>query len=233
MRESLNGETLVVRTARALADLSLAGVEGAFLGAEDDLVARLGVSRPTLRQAAKIAENDRLIAVKRGVRGGFYAARPDAADAIRTLTRFLRLKGATLSDIGAVSRLVWEEAAELAAGCRDEALRARLAAFTHRIEDHDTPGALVRADTQLAALVGEMSGNPGIELVMAIGYAFGLEEEGISLFDDPVRRASARRLQRDVCEAILNRDGDVARVMARRRSKSIAAWLEAAVTPRS
>jgi len=230
--ESLSGETLVTRTARALAALSLEREDGAFLGAEDELLARFGVSRPTLRQAAKIAESDRLIIVRRGVRGGLYAARPDARDAIRTLTRFLRLRGATLRDITVVSRLVWEEAADLAAGCADEGLRARLDRFAAEIDAYDTPAALIRAETELARLVGEMGGNPGIELVMALGYAFGLEEEGLPLFEDPSRRATARKLQRDLCEAIRAREGDVARVMVRRRSKAIAAWLDAALEER-
>ena len=61
MYQTVHAESLVARTARELAELSLAHEDGDFIGAEDDLLSRLGVSRPTLRQAAKIAENDRLI----------------------------------------------------------------------------------------------------------------------------------------------------------------------------
>ena len=62
--------TRVDRTASALADLSLAGESGRFLGSEDELLLRFGVSRPTLRQAAKMVANDRLITVRRGTGGG-------------------------------------------------------------------------------------------------------------------------------------------------------------------
>lgn len=133
-----NAETLVARTARGLAQISLDSDAGAFIGSEDDLLARLGVSRPTLRQAAKIAENDRLISVRRGIKGGFYATRPDAQDAIRTLARYLRLNGATLSDIMVVSRLVSEEAGARACVCDDAGLRGRLEDFVARIDTHDT-----------------------------------------------------------------------------------------------
>lgn len=224
--EPVVGETLVARTARALPELSLERDDGAFLGAEDELLARLGVSRPTLRQAAKVVENERLVSVRRGASGGFYAARPDAADAIRALTRFLRFKGATLRDIQVVNRLVAEEAMTLAAACADAAARARLEAFVAAIEDHDTPGALIRAETELARLVAEMSGNSVIELVMAIGFAFGLETEGVALFREPSERAAARKLQRDLCRAILDGDADIARVMMRRRSAMFGRWLE-------
>lgn len=217
--------TLVARTARELARLSMSEEQGAFIGGEDELLRRLGVSRPTLRQAAKIAESDRLIEVRRGARGGFYADRPSADDAIRTLARFLRLKGATLAQISAVSRLVSQEAAALAAGCSDEALRGQLADFARSIEAADTRGALIASDTRLAGLVAAMSGNPAIELVMAIGYSFGMEEEGSTLLRDPGQRARMRRLQHDLCRAILDGEADLAVVMMRRRSAALAGWI--------
>jgi len=174
MQHTIHAESLVARTARTLSQISLESENGEFLGAEDDLLVRLGVSRPTLRQAAKIAENDRMISVRRGIRGGFYASRPDADDAIRTLARFLRLRGATLSDIMTVSRRISEEAAALASACQDAGLRARLEEFMARIDQNDTPATVIAADSELARLVAAMSGNTVIELVMAIGYSFGM-----------------------------------------------------------
>jgi GntR family transcriptional repressor for pyruvate dehydrogenase complex len=223
--QPIQAESLVARTARALSEISLAHDEGAFIGAEDDLLTRLGVSRPTLRQAAKIAENDRLIDVRRGTRGGFYAIRPDAQDAIRTLARYLRLKGATLTDIMAVSRLVSEEAGALACACEDSALRARLAQFVDTIDDNDTPAALIAAEAELVQVISEMSGNVAIELVMAIGFSFGMEEQRTGLYRAADHRAAARRMQRQLCEAILDRDADIARVIMRRRSAAIQQWI--------
>lgn len=219
--------TLVARTAQALARLSLDEAEGAFIGGEEDLLRRLGVSRPTLRQAAKIAENDRLIEVRRGLRGGFYASRPSADDAIRDLARFLRLRGATLSQVMAVSRPVAEDAAVLAARCTDESLRAELAAFLRGIEAADTRASLIAAEARLAGLVAAMSGNPVIEAVLAIGYSFGMEEEGSALLRDPADRAAMRRLQHDLAKAILGREPDLAALMMRRRSAAYAEWMAA------
>lgn len=220
--------TLVSRTARELAKLSMAHDDGAFIGGEDELLGRLGVSRPTLRQAAKITENDRLISVRRGIKGGFYASRPDADDAVRMLARFLRLKGATLLDIMAVSRLVAEEAAGLACHCEDTAIRESMAQFLSKIDEADSAAALIGAETRLARLVSQMSGNPAIELVMAIGYSFGMEEQGMSLYRTPEHREVARRLQQGLCQAILDQDSEVARLMMRRRSVAMARWIETA-----
>lgn len=222
---SIEQGTLVSRTAKELARLSLEHAEGDFLGAEEELLRRLGVSRPTLRQAAKIAENDRMIDVRRGIRGGFYASRPNADDAIRMLARFLRLRGGTLAQIMDVSRLVSARAAELAAGCTDTELRARLAAFVRRIEGNDTRTALIEAENELAGLVSAMSGNPTIELVMAIGYSFGMEEEDSPLYRDPAQRAAARKLQHDLATAILASEPDLARLMMDRRSAAMAQWI--------
>lgn len=225
MYRAVQTETLVARTARELAELSLNHEDGAFIGAEDDLLVRLGVSRPTLRQAAKIAENDRLISVRRGIKGGFYASRPDAQDAIRTLARFLRLKGTTLNDIMAVSRLVSEEAGLQACRCERADLRERLTRFVARIDDNDSPASLISAEAELVQIISEMSGNPAIELVMAIGFSFGMEEQRTGLYRSAEQRATARKLQRQLCQAILDRDPDIAGVLMRRRSATMQKWI--------
>ncbi|MDE2570827.1 MAG: FadR family transcriptional regulator [Sphingomonadales bacterium] len=225
MQQPVQTETLIARTARELTQLSLASEDGHFIGAEDDLLARFGVSRPTLRQAAKIVENDRLISVRRGTKGGFYASRPDANDAIRTLARYLRLNGATLSDIMAVSRLVSEEAGALACSCEDVVLRQGLERFHAQIDENDSPSTLIKAETELVRLISRMSGNPAIELVMAIGFSFGMEEQRVGLYRSEDQRLTARRLQRQLCQAILDRDAEIARVMMRRRSQTMQNWI--------
>jgi GntR family transcriptional regulator, transcriptional repressor for pyruvate dehydrogenase complex len=109
------------------------------------LLGRFGVSRPTLRQAAKIVESDRLISVRRGVRGGFYAERPNAADSIRALARYLRLNGATLADVFVVTRVVAQEAGALAAVNATPEQRERLATFCAAIDDSDSKSDIIKA----------------------------------------------------------------------------------------
>ena len=230
MQRSDTPGTRVARTAQAIAELSLAAQEGDFLGAEEDLLQRFSVSRPTLRQASKIAENDRLVDVRRGTKGGVYAARPDAGDAIRQLARYLRLRGATMDHIRAVNRLISAEAAALAARCRDPGLRARLDGFAGTIDRIDTAGAMVRAEVELATLLAQMSGNPAIELVMAIDYTFGMAEEGLRLFGTDEQRETMRSQQRALCRAILDGDAEVARRMMRRRAEAMGRWIEEAST---
>ncbi|MET0375592.1 MAG: FCD domain-containing protein [Rhizorhabdus sp.] len=223
---SASAETLAARMATRLGDMSLEVAEGDFLGPEEELLDRLRISRPTLRQASKMAENDGLIKVRRGVKGGLYAARPNAAGAIKVLVRYLRLRGARMRDVMGMSRPVAAEAAALAAECRDHDLRRELEAFLESIESRDTPGDLIRAEIELARIVAAMSGNPAIELVLSIGFSFGFQERDAALFGAPEHRARLRKLQRDLCRAILESDAEVARLMMQRRSAAIAVWLK-------
>lgn len=222
---SIRTETLASRTARALADLSLAAAPGDHLGAEDDLIQHFGISRPTLRQAAKLVERDRLISIRRGTKGGYFAERPDARDAIQSLARFLRLKGATLGHVIQVTRPVSEEAAVAAAERRSGADVERLRAFVATIDNRDTPRDLIAAEVELGRLIAGMSGNPVVELVMEIGYSFGLDEEGSDLYAAPDRRARTRAMQRSLCQAIIDGDPEVARLMMNRRSRQFDEWL--------
>lgn len=214
----------VDRTARDLAELSLDGESGRYLGSEDELLKRFGVSRPTLRQAVKMVANDRLITVRRGQRGGLYADRPDAADSVRAVARYLRLNGATLHDVFVVNTLIGEQAGALAANCSDPDLRAQLAVFASRIDDSRSAGDIVRAENQLARLLTRMSGNPAIELVMAIGYTFGMEEQRVRFYGEEQDREKARELQHGLCKAVLDRDADIARLLMRRRAAMLEQW---------
>ncbi len=217
--------TRVAQTAEALVALSRDASAGTYLGAEDDLLQKLGVSRPTLRQAAKIVENDKMIAVRRGSKGGIYATRPAAADVIRAPTHYLQLNGATVADVHAVTRRIAEDMGAAAAACTNPALRDQLAAFCAKIDANDSPVALVDAETTLARLLAEMSGNPATMLFIEIGYTFGRGVHDMHFYATAEDRARARTLQRGLCDAVLGHDAEIARLMMQRRSAMISEWL--------
>ena len=60
---------------------------------------------------------------------------------------------------------------------------------------------------------------------MEIGYTFGMGEAAGSLYASAKDRAAARKLQTNLCSAILSRDADVARLMMRRRAALLSEWL--------
>jgi GntR family transcriptional repressor for pyruvate dehydrogenase complex len=97
-----------------------------FLGSEEELLERLGVSRPTLRQAARILESEDLLTVRRGWNGGFYTRRPDATAVARISGLYLRSQETTFGDVWGTLSLVGAEAARLAAASDDLAARRDL-----------------------------------------------------------------------------------------------------------
>ena len=129
-----------------------------------------------------------------------------------------------------VTRPVSEEAAVAAARQRTEEDADRLRQFVATIDARDTPRDLIAAEVEMARLVAQMSGNPVIELVMEIGYSFGLDERGSDLYADAGRRERTRVMQRSLCQAIIDGDPDIARLMMRRRSEQFDAWLHAGVS---
>lgn len=217
--------TLVERTAKGLADLSMAVEPGCYIGSEADLLDRFKVSRPTLRQAAKMVANDRLLSVRRGTNGGFYSDRPDARDSVRALARYLRLNGARLEHVIAVTRAISEQIGELAAGCADPALRDELSAFAAAIDQADTAAKLVQSENRLVSLLARMTGNPAMELVLAIGFSFGMDEQQIHFFRSEADRKRMRDLQHALCRAVLGGDAEIARLLMRRRGQLFEEWL--------
>jgi GntR family transcriptional repressor for pyruvate dehydrogenase complex len=72
---------------------------GMTLPTETELMAQLGVSRPTLREAYRILETESLISVRRGVGGGALVLAPDISVGARYVGLLLQLDGATIADV--------------------------------------------------------------------------------------------------------------------------------------
>ncbi len=221
--------TLVANLVKQLEALSLAHAEGELLGAEDALLARFGVSRPTLRQAAKVAEAESMISVRRGLHGGIFAARPDAAHAIRAPARYLRLHDATLKQMHEVSRLLAPDVAARAAICADADLVAELGALraelASRDGEADSVRAMIESEGALGSVMARMTSNPVMVLLNQISFAFGDLERDLKFYRAPADRREARRLQLAMCDALLARDEARARRVSAERIALVAAWI--------
>jgi DNA-binding FadR family transcriptional regulator len=80
--------------------------EGDALPPEAELMEHFGVSRPTLREAFRILESERLISVRRGARGGARVNLPEIGVAAQYAGLLLQVRGATLSDVYAARLIV-------------------------------------------------------------------------------------------------------------------------------
>ena len=73
--------------------------EGDFLPPEGQLMASLGISRPTLREAFRVLETERLISIVRGSRSGAQVHRPRVTGVSRYAGFVLQAQGTTIADI--------------------------------------------------------------------------------------------------------------------------------------
>ncbi len=72
---------------------------GQSLPPEQQLMEQFGVSRPTLREAFRVLETEKLISVRRGSRGGAQVISPDISTAARSVGLLLQMQGTTIDDV--------------------------------------------------------------------------------------------------------------------------------------
>src|SRR3989440_3869755 len=147
---------------------------GERLPTEPQLCVRSGVSRSTVREALRLLASQHLIVTTRGVTGGSYVAKPDAATLAESLSRGVNLMvSATpvgVCELMEVRDMLEVPAAGLAARRRTDADLAALAKalFDPVRDDTPTKGAAQRGfhESLVAA-----TGNPVHELLARPLYA--------------------------------------------------------------
>ena len=224
------GGSVVARTVRELTELSLQAGDGDYLGSEAELLERMGISRPTLRQAAKVVESDCLLSVRRGVNGGFYATRPSARHVVQSPALWLRLQSATLDQMNRASMLIYPTAGAEAAKCTDPKLIAELKSYRAAIDEREAREENQRetldAEIYLSQLIANMSGDPVLILFIGISYTFGLLEREYRFYRrEPERRRLWLALQRSYCDAILSGDSEIALLIGMRRGRQVESWI--------
>ena len=89
--------------------------DGDFLPNEAELMAHFGVSRPTLREAVRVLESERLVEVRRGSRTGARVRVPGPEVVARPDGLLLELSGATIADLLTAKSAIEPMAARLLA----------------------------------------------------------------------------------------------------------------------
>ena len=147
----------------------------ARLGSEDTLVATLGVSRATVRQVARLLEREGLLRVRRGINGGYFAARPDVDTIEQAVSAYLVTLDMDAQDVTTIASVLWVEVLRKAAGLRTEAARTMARDFRERVAavSPDAPfSEIVQLEQDSRTAIFELIKARYIELIFQINVAF-------------------------------------------------------------
>ena len=165
--------------------------EGEPLPSEAALMEHFGISRPSLREAFRILESERLIEVRRGSRGGARAVKPDISVAARYLGVIMQFDKVPLKDVF-VARAHFEPLGfRLLAGAPDH--EKAVAQLRQELDQLGQTSSLPQEYVQFFLRLFELAGNRPMELLYgALTEVVGSELEDATE-STPETAASVRR----------------------------------------
>ena len=189
MAQSLAGQTAVKnknsllikststadRVATILRERILSVKEAAYMGSEANIAAEVGVSLPTLRQAARMLESEELLTIKPGKGGGYFTRRPTIETAMRSASQFLSSKDLNSNSMFMdVADPIVNQIVIAAVNCEDKGLINGLRLFVEGQQLADrknsklSPDYSFKISADLITLLAKMSNNILLELFSRI-----------------------------------------------------------------
>jgi DNA-binding FadR family transcriptional regulator len=193
---------------------------GDALPSESALMARFGVSRPTLREAFRVLESEGLITVRRGAHGGARVQVPNADIAGRYAGLLLEFRRTTLADVYNARILVEPPCAALLAERCTPANLERLRQAIERERDEDgleDAATLIRRHSEFHDLVVELTGNKTMSLLHGMVRHFfnAADSADLTAVADPSPDVTLLRTSltahRRLLAHVIHRDADAAR----------------------
>jgi GntR family transcriptional repressor for pyruvate dehydrogenase complex len=191
---------------------------GSRLPPESDLMARFGVSRPTLREAFRILEAESLISVRRGARGGAQVVSPELAVAARHVGMLLQVAGTTIGEVYEAQVAIEPAAARLLALRRRREdiadLRSQVAALRALLDREADAAEFARAAAAFHTAVVERAGNRALAVQAGVLREVSATHVAIAVTrtynrpDSPAAMRKAVRSCAKLVDLIEARDGD-------------------------
>jgi GntR family transcriptional repressor for pyruvate dehydrogenase complex len=222
-------KTAVSEAAKKLREIILAKGDGAYLGSREELVRTLEVGHVTLQQAARLLERERLLVVRRGPNGGYFARWPDEAGVEEAIAIYLRVKNAGFPQALVISNALLIEMAKLAAQSSDEVGRAEMAALRDRITSADLsdPRELFRIEDVFGDAIFKLANNPLGELILLVTRRLYFEGGAKSLLWTLSDVEAWRNSRLNIINAILDHDEQMVDLITRRFQATVRSRTEA------
>ncbi|AZS19245.1 GntR family transcriptional regulator [Caulobacter sp. FWC26] len=222
------GRSAVLRALPVLRDIILRLPAGAFIGSETELIARIGVSAPTLRQAARLLEHEELLVIRRGVGGGFFGRRPSAETVARSAALFLNLQNTPIEEVYSAAQAINAEVLKRAALSDNDAERARLGEMLEEwrgSEESLGRDAFIVVAERLTDQMASLAGNAPLALFLRVFRYISLSEPGVlSRYDS--NREEWKTAYIALAQAVFDRDARAAIAAAERLSGLAASSVE-------
>jgi len=223
-----SGKSTIDAAAASLREIVLDAEPGALLGSEDALVARLSVSRSTVRQVARLLEREGLLRVRRGINGGYYGARPTIGTIETTVSAYLETLDMDSQDLTTVASVLWVEVMRRAAAIPKERSAAMVEGMRRKLERLKAGASfsdISKLEQESQRAVFDLVNSRYIELIFQINTAFAQRRFATpSLHDDTEEHRAFiqewRQAKRLELSAIEDRDADLA-VMAARHMRNV------------
>jgi len=211
------------RAAAEMRVVVFASPEGALLGSEDALLATLGVSRSTLKQAARQLESEGLLRVKRGASGGYYGARPTEQTIQAVVSAYLETLEMDVGDVATVASILWVETVRRAAhigGAETREWAQRFSKKVAAVRSTSSFDDVLELENQSRSAIFGLLNARYVELIFHINSAFGLRRSSVStvVHDSLERRDFVnawRKAKLVELDAIADADPELGTVAAR------------------
>lgn len=201
-----------------------------LLGSEDEVMQALEVSRPTLRQALRLLEQEQLIVVRRGVGGGLFAQTPTEEGVTHTASVYLRAAGTWYGDLINTLSVVSVHAARMAARNPDTEARQRLTNYyPEQLGDREPtqmPGEeFVRLAGRFFIELTELANSPTTKLFTSVLIELARPAAGRSLYTpDRIRETIERHTL--VARAVAAGKPELAARRMQAHTESVSTWTD-------
>jgi DNA-binding FadR family transcriptional regulator len=168
-------KSAIEAAASRLRAMVLATDADSLLGSEEELIAKLGVSRATVRQVARLLEREGLLRVRRGIKGGYFAGRPNLHTVETSVSAYLEMVHTEAEDVTVIASVLWVEVMRRAARTKTTASKALAEKYLERVKDLKLGASfkdILLIEQESRQAIFDLVNSPYIELIFHINTTY-------------------------------------------------------------